>query len=63
GFAESFAGAVDQDALPLPAGPLLSAVELAAAAAAARARVVLASPVRSIRSIREWSMSVSCVTP
>jgi acyl-CoA synthetase (AMP-forming)/AMP-acid ligase II len=42
GFAESFAGAVDQDALPLPAGPLLSTVELAAAAA--RARVVLASP-------------------
>ena len=44
GFAESFAGAIDQDALPLPAGPLLSAPELAAAAAAARARVVLASP-------------------
>ena len=44
GFAESFAGAVDQDALPLPAGPRLSAVELAATAAAARARVVLASP-------------------
>jgi acyl-CoA synthetase (AMP-forming)/AMP-acid ligase II len=44
GFAESFAGAVDQEALPLPAGPLLSAYELAAAAAAARARVVLASP-------------------
>jgi acyl-CoA synthetase (AMP-forming)/AMP-acid ligase II len=44
GFAESFAGAVDQDALPLPAGPLLSAVELAATAAAAQARVVLASP-------------------
>lgn len=44
GFAEFFAGAVDQDALPLPAGPLLSASELAAAAAAAPARVVLASP-------------------
>ena len=44
GFAESFAGALDQDALPLPAGPLLSASDLAAAAAAARARVVLASP-------------------
>ena len=44
GFAESFAGAVDQEALPLPAGPLLSASELAAAAAAARARLVLASP-------------------
>jgi acyl-CoA synthetase (AMP-forming)/AMP-acid ligase II len=46
GFAESFAGAVHQDALPLPAGPLLSAVELVAAAAAARARVVLASPAQ-----------------
>jgi acyl-CoA synthetase (AMP-forming)/AMP-acid ligase II len=44
GFAESFAGAVDQDTLPLPAAPLLSAGELAAAATAARARVVLASP-------------------
>ncbi|MBV8993079.1 MAG: AMP-binding protein [Pseudonocardiales bacterium] len=44
GFIESFAGAVDHEALPLPAGPLLSASELAAAAAAARARVVLASP-------------------
>jgi acyl-CoA synthetase (AMP-forming)/AMP-acid ligase II len=44
GFAESFTGAVDQDALPLPASPLLSAIELAAAAAAARAHVVLASP-------------------
>lgn len=42
GFVESFAGVVDQEALPLPAGPLLSASELAAAAAA-RARVVLAS--------------------
>jgi acyl-CoA synthetase (AMP-forming)/AMP-acid ligase II len=36
GFVESFAGTVDQEALPLPAGPLLSASELAAAAAAAR---------------------------
>jgi len=44
GFGESFAGAVDQEALPLPAGPLVSASELAATAAAARARVVLASP-------------------
>ena len=44
GFAESFAGAIDQDALPLPAGPLLSASELTATAAAARAHVVLASP-------------------
>ena len=44
GFVESFAGAVDREALPLPAGPLLSASELAVAAAAARARVVLASP-------------------
>jgi acyl-CoA synthetase (AMP-forming)/AMP-acid ligase II len=44
GFVESFAGAVDQEALPLQAGPLLSASELAAVAAAARARAVLASP-------------------
>ena len=44
GFAESFAGAVDQDALPLPASPLMSASELVAVAAAARARLVLASP-------------------
>ena len=44
GFAESFAGAVDQDALPLPVSPLLSAHELAAAAAAAGARLVLTSP-------------------
>jgi acyl-CoA synthetase (AMP-forming)/AMP-acid ligase II len=44
GFVESFAGAVDQDALPLPVSPLLSAPELAAAAKAAQARLVLASP-------------------
>jgi len=44
GFAELFAGAIDQDALPLVVSPLLSASELAAAAAAARAHVVLASP-------------------
>jgi acyl-CoA synthetase (AMP-forming)/AMP-acid ligase II len=44
GFAESFAGAVDQEALPLPAGPLLSASELAGAAAAAHTQLVLASP-------------------
>ena len=44
GFAESFAGAVDQQALPLPASPMLSASQLTAAAAAARARLVLASP-------------------
>jgi acyl-CoA synthetase (AMP-forming)/AMP-acid ligase II len=43
GFVESFAGAVDQDALPLPVSPLLSAAELAAATAAG-ARLVLASP-------------------
>jgi acyl-CoA synthetase (AMP-forming)/AMP-acid ligase II len=43
GFAESFAGAVDQKALPLPVSPLLSAPELAAASAA-QARLVLTSP-------------------
>jgi len=36
GFVESFAGVVDQEALPLPAGPLLSASKLVAAAAATR---------------------------
>lgn len=44
GFAESFAAAVDQEAVPLPASPLWSASELAAAMAAAQARVVLAAP-------------------
>jgi acyl-CoA synthetase (AMP-forming)/AMP-acid ligase II len=43
GFAESFAGAVHQDALPLVASPLLSAAEVTDVAAAAGARVVLAS--------------------
>lgn len=44
GFAESFAGAVHHDALPLPVNPLLSAHELAAAAAQTGARLVLTSP-------------------
>jgi acyl-CoA synthetase (AMP-forming)/AMP-acid ligase II len=44
GFVESFAGAVDQDVLLLPVSPLLSAPELAAAATAAQARLVLVSP-------------------
>ncbi|MGH3695685.1 MAG: AMP-binding protein [Pseudonocardiaceae bacterium] len=44
GFAESFAGAVHHDALPLPVNPLLSARELAAAATQAGARLVLTSP-------------------
>jgi acyl-CoA synthetase (AMP-forming)/AMP-acid ligase II len=44
GFAESFAGAVHQDALPLVASPLLSTAELTEVAAAAGARLVLASP-------------------
>jgi acyl-CoA synthetase (AMP-forming)/AMP-acid ligase II len=44
GFVESFAGTVAQQALPLPAGPLLSASELVAAAHAAQARIVLALP-------------------
>jgi acyl-CoA synthetase (AMP-forming)/AMP-acid ligase II len=44
GFAESFAGVVDHEALPLPASPVLSVSELAAPAAAAQARLVLASP-------------------
>jgi len=36
GFVESFAGAIDQEPLPLSAGPLLSASKLVAAAAATR---------------------------
>jgi acyl-CoA synthetase (AMP-forming)/AMP-acid ligase II len=36
GFVESFTGAVDRNALPLPVSPLLSVPELVAAAAAAR---------------------------
>jgi hypothetical protein len=39
-----FAGAVDQNALPLPVSPLLSVPDLVATAAAAQARLVLASP-------------------
>ncbi len=44
GFDESFAGAVHQDAVPLPVNPLLPAPDLAAAAAQAGARLVLGSP-------------------
>jgi benzoate-CoA ligase len=44
GFDESFAGAVHQDAAPLPVSPQLRAHDLAAAAAAAGAHLVLASP-------------------
>ncbi|MGH3846552.1 MAG: AMP-binding protein [Pseudonocardiaceae bacterium] len=44
GFDESFAGAVDQNAVPLPVSPQLRARDLAAAAVAAGAHVVLASP-------------------
>ena len=44
GFVESFAGALNHRALPLPAGPSLSAPDLLATAHAAQARVVLALP-------------------
>ncbi|MDQ2882259.1 MAG: AMP-binding protein [Actinomycetota bacterium] len=44
GFDESFAGAVHQDAVPLPVSPRLRAHDLAAAAVAAGAHVVLVSP-------------------
>ena len=44
GFDESFAGAVHQDMVPLPVSPQLCAHDLAAAAAAAGAHLVLASP-------------------
>ncbi|WP_297701245.1 AMP-binding protein [Mycobacterium sp.] len=44
GFDESFAGAVHQDAVPLPVSPLLPAHDLAAAAVQAGAQLVLGSP-------------------
>lgn len=44
GFAESFAGAVHHDAVPLPVSPRLSAHDLATTAGQAGARLVLASP-------------------
>ncbi len=44
GFDESFAGAVHQDAVPLPVSPLLPAPDLAAAAVQAGAQLVLGSP-------------------
>ncbi|MGQ0717365.1 MAG: AMP-binding protein [Pseudonocardiales bacterium] len=44
GFTESFAGALNHDAVLLPVSPLLSAFDLAATAEPAGARLVLASP-------------------
>ncbi|MGH3781066.1 MAG: AMP-binding protein [Pseudonocardiaceae bacterium] len=44
GFDESFAGAVHQDAVPLPVSPQLCAHDLAAAAVATGAHLVLTSP-------------------
>jgi long-chain acyl-CoA synthetase len=43
GFAEAFAGTIKQGAVPLPVNPLLPAHGIAAAAAEAGARLVLAS--------------------
>lgn len=43
GFAESFAGAIRQGAVPLPVNPAVSAHEVMALAADAGARLVLAS--------------------
>lgn len=43
GFAESFAGAIQQGAVPLPVNPLLPAPAVAAIAAQAGAQLVLAS--------------------
>jgi acyl-CoA synthetase (AMP-forming)/AMP-acid ligase II len=43
GFAESFTGAMQQGAVPLPANPLLPAHDVVSVAAEAGARLVLAS--------------------
>jgi acyl-CoA synthetase (AMP-forming)/AMP-acid ligase II len=43
GFADAFAGTIQQGAVPLPVNPLLPAHNLVAAAAKAGARLVLAS--------------------
>ena len=46
GFAEAFAGAIQQGAVPLPADQLLPAHDIVAAAAEAGARLVLVSADR-----------------
>jgi acyl-CoA synthetase (AMP-forming)/AMP-acid ligase II len=46
GFAEAFAGAIEQGAVPLPANPLLPAHGIVAVAAEAGAHLVLASADR-----------------
>ena len=46
GFAESFTGAMQQGAVPLPVNPLLPAHDLVAVAAEAGARLVLTSADR-----------------
>jgi acyl-CoA synthetase (AMP-forming)/AMP-acid ligase II len=46
GFADSFIGAMQQGAVPLPVNPLLLAHDVVAAAAEAGARLVLASADR-----------------
>lgn len=46
GFAESFTGAMQQGAVPLPVNPLLPAHDLVAVAAEAGARLVLTSTDR-----------------
>ncbi len=43
GFADAFAGTIQQRAVPLPVNPLLTAQDLVAVAAGAGARLVLAS--------------------
>jgi acyl-CoA synthetase (AMP-forming)/AMP-acid ligase II len=46
GFAESFTGAMQQGAVPLPVNPLLTAPDVAAVAAEAGAHLLLATPDR-----------------
>jgi acyl-CoA synthetase (AMP-forming)/AMP-acid ligase II len=46
GFADAFAGVIQQGAMPLPANPLLPARDIVAVAAEADARLVLVSADR-----------------
>lgn len=60
GFAESFAGAIQHGAVPLPVNPLLPAHHVAAVAAEAGARLVLAS-VDLIYALTNWRRAASAV--
>ncbi|MDQ3761993.1 MAG: AMP-binding protein [Actinomycetota bacterium] len=53
GFAEAFAGAIQQGAVPLPVNPLLPAHDIVAVAAEAGARLVLVSADR-LPALATW---------